>query len=385
VRVTLATLAWRNLARNPVRTALTVGGVGVAMLAFLFVRGFLAGWSSGVAGSAADLLIVRNRISLTFPLPRHYVDKVRAVPGVAAAGYDSWFGGVYRDGRDKFSEYAVDDGFFAAIRELEVSPADRRSFDADPAGAIVGARLAERFHWKIGDRITLAAFGGYLDLTVRGIYRTDGKGFDDKTLLFHWSRYDALLPERFREQVGVIVVRLAAGARSTEVARAIDRLFANSPAETRSESARQFALQLMSMASAVLRAMELVAVVVLLVLMLILGNTLALSTNERAAELALLGILGFPRRQVMALVVAESVLIALAGAAVGLLAVEPLRALAARSLSGGLGTLLADLTVGGATRAAGVGAALAAAALAALWPAHRAASVAPVEAMRKVT
>jgi putative ABC transport system permease protein len=382
----LASIVLRNARRNPVRTGLTVVSVAVAMIAFLFVRSFSANWHSSVEATSSDLLVVRNRIALIFPLPLGYAEKLRAVPGVSAVGYTRMFAGTYIDGRRGFAQFAVDSGFFEVTPEVLLSDQERSAYAADRMGAVVGARLADRFGWKVGDRITLSGglYGGFWDFNIRGIYRSAGKAFDEQTMLFHWAYLDARMPPAHKHQVGVILVKVADAARSTEVARAIDALFAGSPVQTRTESARQFALQFLSMASSVLRAIEIVALVVLLVLLLILANTLWLSAHERTSEVAMMRALGFSPRKLAALLVGESVLIALAGVAVGLACIGPLHAALAAALPQSVGAFLPELQLDAAMRLWGVAAAVVAAGLAALWPARRAGRLVLVDALRKV-
>lgn len=376
----------RNARRNPLRTGLTVVSVAIAMIAFLFVRSFSASWHASVEATSTDLLVVRNRTALIFPLPLSHAEKVRQLPGVSAVGYSRMFSGTYIDDRRRFAQFAVDGGFFDVTPEIELSPADRAAFDADRMGAVIGAELAERHGWDVGDRVTLSGglYGGFWDFNIRGIYRSTGAAFDEQTMLFHWAYLDARMPAAFKNKVGVVLVRVDDGARSTEVARAIDALFASAPVQTRTESARQFALQFLSMASSVLRAVEIVALVVLVVLLLILANTLWLSVHERTSEVAMMRALGFKPRALAALLVGESVLIALAGAVLGLVTIGPLHGALTAALPQTLGAVLPELHLDAAMRLWGVTAAVAAAGLAALGPARRAGRLVLVDALRKV-
>jgi putative ABC transport system permease protein len=384
--MTLSSFVLRSVQRNPLRTALTSMSVAVAMIAFLFVRSFTASWHSSVEATSTDLLVVRNRIALTFTLPVGYAERVRALPGVSAVGYTRMFAGVYIDTRHRFTQFAVDDGFFEVTPDVELSDSERSAFFADRMGAVVGTKLADRFGWKVGDRVTMSGgmYGGFWDFNIRGIYHTSGKAFDEKTMLFHWAYLDAGTPDAFKHRVGVILVKVADGARSTEVARAIDALFADSPVQTRTESARQFALQFLSMASSVLRAVEIVALLVLLVLLLILANTLWLSAHERTSEMAMMRALGFSPRKLALLLAGESVFIALSGAVVGLLCIGPLHAALTDAFPRTVGAFLPELHLDAAMRLLGVGAATLAAALAALLPARRAGRLVIVDALRKV-
>src|SRR5262249_32280314 len=153
-------------------------------IAFLFLRTFIAAWYAGVDAASADRLIARNKISITFDLPLSYVDKVRNLPGVSDVGYENWFGGYYKDEREFFANFAADDHVFDLYPEVLIDPAVRKAYDEDRQGCIIGEGLAEKYHWKVGDRITLhgTIYQGDYEMNVRGIYRVGKKNVDNGTL-----------------------------------------------------------------------------------------------------------------------------------------------------------------------------------------------------------
>lgn len=378
-------LILKNAFRNRLRTVLTVFGVALTIIAFLFLHSFVSAWSTGADAAASDRLLVRNKISLAFPLPLAYVEKARKIPGIAALTFNSWFGAVYINERNSFAQFAVDDSFFAVVAEVELPAAQLQAYLHDRTGAVVGSRLAEKYHWKIGDRITLTGtvYPGYWDFTIRGIYESTAKSFNSQTMFFHWRYLNERLPERYRDQIGVMLVKVTEHTQSNAIAAAIDKLFENSAAETRTESEKVFVLQFVSMASAVINAIKILSGVVLLILLLVIGNTMAMATHERTAEYAVMRIIGFRTMHIVALVVVEGFVIAALGAAVGLALAVPIHEFVLTIFEGDLGTL-GDFTLEPFTVVMAVVVTLISAMLASAIPAWRAGRLRLADALRRV-
>ena len=313
----------RNAARHRLRTALTVAGTVVAILAFVLLQTVVDAWYAGVAASSAHRLVTRNAISLIFPLPIHYRDRIRQVEGVTTLSYGNWFGGYYQDPKNFFVNLAMEPASYLALYpEYQLSAEERAAFLQDRRGAIVGRKLSERFGWKVGDTVPLkgTVFPGDWPVTIRGVYRGRDRNTDETQLFFHWDYLNETLratdPRRV-DQVGIYVAGLARPEGAAAAAAAIDALFASSAAETLTESEQAFLLGFVSMSETILVATRVVALVVIATLLAVVGNTMAMSVRERIGEYAVLKTLGSGAGRVAASILGESVLITLLGGALG--------------------------------------------------------------------
>ena len=317
-----ATFAVRSTFRNRLRTTLTAVGVAVAVVAFLFLRTVVGSFTRGVENAAQDRLVVRNKTSFTVPLPLAYLNKVKAVPGVTEVSWANWFGGVYKDQKSFFPRFAVDpETYFKIYDEYLVSPEQFSAFLADRKGCLVGEGLAEKYGFKVGDRIPIKGdiYPGDWDFTVRGIYTGREKGTDRNTMFLQWKLINDTVPETRKNLIGSFFLRVAQRDQSAQVAQAIDAVFANSADETRTESEKSFQLSFFSQISSVVTAVEVVSLVMLVILTLILANTMAMSTRERTSEYAVMRSLGFRPAHIVTLVLAEGFVVAAVGYALGAL------------------------------------------------------------------
>jgi putative ABC transport system permease protein len=380
-------LVIKSAFRNRLRSSLTAVGVAIAIVAFLFLRTIIGAWNAGADNAAVDRMVVRNRISIIFPMPLSYLPKVKGVPGVTDVSWANWFGGVYKDERNFFARFAVDaDTYLTVYPELSITPQEKQAWREDRTGAVVGVKLAEKYGWKIGDQIALAGdiYPGDWKFTVRGIYHSSSKAFDERTMFFHWKYLNEQMPETRKDQLGVLMFRVAPGASSAQVASTIDKMFENSPAETRTETEKAFQMSFLSMMSAVLTAIEIVSGVVLAILMLILANTMAMATRERTTEYAVLRAIGFRPAHVVVMVLGEGLVIASLGAALGLALTPPILEVTARALQQNMGNFLDNdqLALGPAVMAVAV--AVLGGMLASAAPAWRAGRLKLVDALRRV-
>lgn len=379
-------LIFNSAFRNRLRTLLTSIGLAIAIVAFLFLRTFIAAWYAGVDGAAADRLFVRNKSSIMFPLPLAYVNKIKNIPGVSGVGYENWFGGYYKDPKNVFAKFAVDDNAFDLFPEVVVEPADMRAFKEDKQGAIVGKYLAEKYGWKLGDRITLTGdiFPGEWELNIRAIYTSSSKMFDVRTLFFHWTMLNDRRVEYKRNQVGLIVIHVSDPSQSAAVASAVDELFANSPWETRTESEKAFQLSFLSMSSALISAIQIVSGVILLILMLILGNTMAMATRERTTEYAVMRAIGYRPKHIIAFVLVEGFLVAATGALLGIGLATPVLKFCAEVFQRQMAAFLGSFALDPKMTALAVSFALLSGMLSSALPAWRAGRLRIVDALRRI-
>lgn len=382
-------LAWRDLRRNPLRLALTILAGAVGVTAFIFLRTVIDIFYFGAEAAQVDRLIVRNKVSITQPLPLSYYARIAALPGVTAVTHQEWFGGTLGETqKDFFANFAVDPNTFLDVfPEYAVPPAELSAFRSDPCGALVGEKLSRRFGWKAGDRVTLKGqiYPGDWTFNVRGVYTGTRPGADTTALVFGYRclNESELLPESRKDQAGIYAVRVDDPARSGEVAAAIDGMFDNSPYPTKTESEKAFQLGFVAMSSAILTAVKVVSTVILLIILLVIGNTLAMGVRERTRDIATLRAIGFRSRTVVLLVLAESSVIGLVAAALGVLAAPALVNGFARMVASQFGQL-PDNVMRGRTLVVSALAALVVALLAGVGPAVRAIKLPVAEGLRKV-
>jgi putative ABC transport system permease protein len=330
---------------------------------------------------------VTNKAFLTQPLPLSYLRRIKTVPGVNAATYAGWFGGRISDRTsDFFGSFFVDESSYLKVfDEYLVPSAQITAWKNDPCGAIVGRTLADRFGWKVGDRVSMKGdpYPGDWAFTLRGIYTGKTRQVDATTLAFGYRCLNERVPADQKDKVGFFAIRVDDPARSAQVAAAIDAMFANSPYPTRTESERSFQLGFVAMSGAILAAMRVVSYVILAIMLLVVGNTLAMSVRERAVDIATLRALGFKKRFVLGLMVTESMAMVLSSAVLGMAAspslIKAFRAVVAKSV----GTL-PEIPVAPATLGIGAAAAGAVGLAAVLLPAIRAARLSVAEGLRRV-
>lgn len=318
----LATIAIKNTRRNLFRTILTVLGVSVAMVAFLLLQTVLTAWLVGVEYSAKDRLATRHKITFILPLPKRYIDDVKHVPGISHVTWMNWFGGKIPGKEDNFfGSLATDmNTFFDVYDEIQVTPEQKAALLADRKGALVGATLARMYDWKLGDHITLegTVYPGQWEFNIDAIYTSSKKSIDQSTMYFHWEYLNESLPELSREQVGWVASRVPDASQAATVAARIDKLFEPRDVQTISMSERTMTTSFLGMISTLLDAVQIISLVILLIMMLILGNTIAMGVRERTHEYGVLRAIGFMPRHLSVFVLAEAAVIGLLGGAVGL-------------------------------------------------------------------
>ncbi len=338
-----AALSARNLLRNRFRTVLTVAGVAVAIVTFITLRTVVYAWTVATEVAPKDRVVTRNKVSFVVPLPKRHFDRVQQVPGVKKSTFANWFGG--RDPRHEsefFASMAVDTHtVFDVYTEMQVPPDQLQAWKDDRNGAIVGDALAGKLGWKIGDRVTLESGIYYTTpdnpwtFTIRGIYTATARSVDRSTFMFHWQLLNERQSERDRDYVGWVVSRVTDPSRAADICQAIDRMFDDSDMQTLSQDERSFNASFLASFSAVLKAIDIVSVAILVIMMLILGNTIAMGVRERTNEYGVLRALGFSRWHLGGLVLGESLAAGVLGSILGLAVAYPF-------VEGGLGRWLEE-------------------------------------------
>jgi putative ABC transport system permease protein len=378
-------LVLRNAFRARLRAVLTVLGLVIALVAFGLLQTVVRAWYAGVDTASTTRLITRNAISLTFPLPIYYRDRIRALEGVRGVAVSNWFGGQWRDERSFFAQFAVEAAaFFPMYPEFVFDPKQYQDFLRDRSGVAIGRQLANEHGFRIGDRIPIKGtiYPGNWEFTVRAIF--DGRSEETVTrqMYLHWELVTERLKQRFprlADRVGVFVVDVDDAGRVAEVAQAIDRTFANSLAETLTETERAFQLSFIAMLESILLIIQGVAYVLIVIILAVAANTMAMTARERLSEYATLKALGFGPGYVARLILAESLAIALIGLAIGI-ALTPIAAQGFHALL----PQFARLAVAPGTYWQQIASALLIGVLAALVPMVRSARVRIVDGLRHV-
>lgn len=380
-------LVSKNMWRHKLRTGLTMVGITVAIVSFGMLRTVVDSWYAGAeATSSAGRLITRNAISLSFPLPMTYAEKIRQLPGVDTVSWANWFGGIYINEKNFFAQFAIDaDTYFRVYSEYTLPDAELKSFRTDRGGCIIGRKLAEKYRFRVGDQIPLRGtiYPGTWTFTVRGIYDAKNATADTGQMFIHWEylneRVRKILPGR-ADAVGVYVVNITHPGDAARMSALIDSTFRNSLAETRTETQKAFQLGFVAMVDTILMAIEAVAYVVIVIIMAVMANTMAMTARERTSEYATLKALGFPDRFVVLLILGESLAISLAGGLIGVIATFPV----ADAFYHATGKMFAVFAVTPHTVWLQVAAALVVGVIAALTPAWNSARIRITDGLRAV-
>ncbi|HTD03086.1 ABC transporter permease [Undibacterium sp.] len=379
-------LLLKNAFRHRLRTLLTMVGLIVAICAFGLLRTIVDAWYAGVEGTSSTRLVTRNAISLTFPLPLNYADRLRNVEGVTGVSWSNWFGGIYITERNFFPQFAIEPASYLAMYpEYVLQDEEKKAFLLDRQGAVVGRKLANQYGWKIGDQIPIRGtiYPGTWTFTLRGIWDGVDVKTDESQLLFHWQ-YLAETVRKLRRSnadfVGVYIVSINEPNNAPLISERVDALFKNSLAETLTETEKAFQLGFVSMSEAILVAINAVSFVIVIIIMAVMANTMMMTARERLAEYATLKALGFSPGFVVKLLFGESLVIALIGGGLGLLVTLPIAATFAKAV----GTLFPQFRVSGTTMALQMLASLIVGIVAAAWPAWKMSRISIVNGLRQV-
>jgi putative ABC transport system permease protein len=338
-------LIFANLFRKKARLLLTIGSFAVALFLFAFLGVVSDAFSRGADVAGADRLVIINRTSIINTIPLSYRDQILRIPGVKCITHDNWFGGIYQDEKNFFPQFVIDPENQRQVYPELIVPDDQwNTFLKDRDGAIVGAATMKRFGWKIGDRIpiktTLYGLAGTAwEFNIDGVYHGKRPQDDETQFWFQWDAFEERVPERLKGQIGWYILRVDNPDDSARIAKTIDGMFMNSPSETKTETESAFAQGWVKQFGNIKFLIVSIGTVVFFTLLLVTGNTMAISVRERTPELAVLKAIGFSDRAVLGFILGESMVIAIVGC-VGLLLALLVIPVLARALAGMLPTLL---------------------------------------------
>ena len=374
---------FRNLFRKKTRTILTVGSIAVALFLFGLLVTIETALSAGVDVAGADRLVVRNKISLIMPLPLSYQERLRQIDHVTEATFATWFGGVYQDQKNFFPQFAIDTETYRQVfPEFQIPDDQWQSFLADREGAVVGRVTAERFGWKLGDRIPIQGtiWTGTWDFNIRAIFEGSRHGDDESAFWFQWKYLEERRQTSFGGgTVGWYTVKIDNSDNAVTVSQEIDDRFANSAYETSTETEQAFAAGFAKQIGNIKMLILSIGAVVLFTLLLVTGNTMAMAVRERVPELGVLKTLGFGDTTVLFLVLTEALVIALVGGAIGIGLAKLF------TMSGDpTGGMLPVFYISGAQMASGIAIAVFVGLAAGLIPAMMAMKLRIVDALRRV-
>lgn len=377
-------LLWSNLQRKRLRTWLTLASIVVAFLLFGILQTMRAALTGGADLAGVDRLITIHKVSLIQPLPQSYLNRVRGVEGVRVAMSQDWFGGVYQEDRNQIVAMTADPKlFFEVYPEYKLPEDQQAAWRSDRTAAIVGPIIAERFGWKVGDTVpirsniyTKADGSNVWDMKIVGIYETTNG--DNQSLYF---QYDYLNESRSfgRDMIGMIVIRIADPDNSAAIAKTVDTMFANSSTETKTATEKAFVQGFANQMGNIGAIVTAVASAVFFTMLLVIANTMGQSVRERTNEIGVMKTLGFSSFQVTALVLAESLLLTVIGAAIGL----GIAAMAASGLGKAMQQFFPLLGMPTSTFIIGAALALGLGALAGALPCAQAWQLKIVDALRK--
>ena len=326
-------LVWASLFRKKTRTVLTLLSIVVAFLLFGLLSALIIAFNRGVDLAGADRLVTQGRYSLTQVLPIGYFEQIRQIDGVAAVTHAQWFGGVYQEPKNFFPQFAVDpSSYLDMYPEFVISPEQRRKFESTRTGAIVGASLAKRFGWKVGDKIPiqgtiwpLADGSNNWEFDLVGTFegRDETAKSQEGAMLFQWKYFDEA--RQFAKGTsGIYIVRAKNADRAAALATAIDKQFANSQNETKTGSEKAFNQNFIKQIGDIGFIVQAILSAVFFTILLVTGNTMAQSVRERIPEIGILKTLGFSDGKALALVLTEAMLLCLLGGLIGLVLVSAL-------------------------------------------------------------
>jgi putative ABC transport system permease protein len=328
----IAKLILKNVFRHKLRAFLTILGVAIAVMAFGLLRTLVTSFYAGADAAAPDRLVTRHAVSFVFPLPLADRDQILRVPGVKNVTYENWFGGQYIDKTHFFPRFACDpETLFQIYPEYEVPPGDFANFKKERNACIVGRKLVNQYHFKVGDIVTLSGdiFPGQWQFVVRGIYKGKEAATEENAMFFHWDYLNESLlktaPGR-ANNVGWYAVQISNPNDAAKVSQDIDALFANSNAATKTETEKAFQAGFVAMSGAIITSLQVISYVIIGIIFLVLANTMIMTARERIREYAVLKTLGFTSKHLMILIFGESLSIAIFGGVLGMLITFPIGA-----------------------------------------------------------
>jgi putative ABC transport system permease protein len=322
-------LILRNIFRHKLRAMLTILGIAIAVMSFGLLKTIIGAWYANSDNAAPDRLATRHAISFIFSLPVADRDQIKQIPGVKDVTHETWFGGIYKDKNQFFPRIAVDpNNVFDIYPEYVLSADEKKAFQSDRSGCVIGARLAKDYNLKVGDIMPVDGdiYPGKWEFTVRGIYHGKKPTTDESQMFFQWDYLNEQLLKttpRRANKVGWYMIQINNPDDAARISEKVDALFKNSDAETKTETEKAFAAGFISMSSAIITGLQIVSYVIIGIIFLVLCNTMLMAARERTREYAVLKTLGYTSNKLAAIIFGESIVIGVIGGLLGILLTYP--------------------------------------------------------------
>ncbi|MCP4634355.1 MAG: FtsX-like permease family protein [candidate division Zixibacteria bacterium] len=366
---------------------LTIFGLAIAIMAYCIITTIINSYYASADIAPPDRLVTRSSVSIIFDLPLAYKNKIEKVPGVLSVTYANWFGGIYKnDPKNFFANFAVSpENFLEMYTEYIIPPEQKDMYLKEKNSCLVGQKLADRFGWKIGDPIVLTGqiFPGDWEFVLRAIFKGREPGVDENAMFFRWDYFDEELKKTtpgMAGGVGWYVIKIDNPDNAAAISAEIDRLFENSAAETMTETEKSFTLSFIAMMDSIIIGLRIMSYLIIGIILLILGNTMAMSARERISEYALLKTLGFRPGHLLGLIFGESLTIAIVGGVIGIIMTFPVVETMAQLMQG----FIPSTEVKNSTIVLSIIFVVSIGMIASLFPIYRATKLSIVEGLRKI-
>lgn len=383
-------IAARNIWRNRMRTLLTIMGAAVALIVFVMVRTVLTSWEVAAEYAAKDRLGTRHKVTFVMTLPKRYIDDIRGVQGVKVATWANWFGGKDPKKPDEFFASLAVDGpsMLQVMDEMVVTDEEKARWLGDKQGALIGDVLAKKLNLKVGDKYVMqgSIYPGDWEFNISGIYHASRKSLDRSQFIFHWDYMNDRLPEGPRkDQIGWVMTRVDDPSKSADISASIDKIFDERDTQTVTMSERAMNLSFMAMFGAILTVLDIVSIFILVIMLLILGNTIAMGVRERSREYAVLRAIGFLPSHIRLFVIGEAVVLGIFASVVGVGIAYPfVNGMMSKVIEENMGAWFPYFRVEPTTAAAAFVMGILLATVGSLIPAIQAGRISVIDALRRV-
>lgn len=369
--------------RHRLRMFFTLASIVVAFFLFGLLQAVRSALSGGVEIADQDKLITHHKVSIIQSLPVNYLTQVRARPELVDAASLSWFGGIYQDPRQQLVVFAVTDNYFSLYPDIHIPPAQLKAWQGDRQAALIGADIAKRYGWAVGDVIPMksniyrrADGQGAWPMTVAGIWSADDRAAQE--IFFHTEYFNESISFG-KDSIGWIVSRLKKGENAVTASQSIDAMFQNSPQETVTSSEKAVAQSFANQIGDIGAILTFVVSAVFFTMLLVTANTMMQSVRERSQEIGILKTLGFKDLTVLTIVLSESLLLTVLGGALGL----GLAVLSCRGMEAALKSFLPRFAIPASALLVGAVGMVVLGVLSGVWPAWSAMRLSIVNALRR--
>ena len=375
------------LNRKRWRTGLTISSLVIAFLLFGLLRSVAVVFTEDIELSGDDRLVVASKYSIIDSMPISYLQRIKSIENVDIVAHQDWFGGTYIDRANFFPKWPVPPKDFLDIyQEFNISSVQKEAFITTRTGMIAGKKLAERFNWKIGDRIPVIGDIYYMsngsnlwEFDLVGIFTDIENPGNEEQVFMNYQYFDEARESYTKGTVGNFIVKLDSKDAGPRVAQEIDAMFANSMDETKTYTEKAYQQMFASQIGDIGLIMNSILAAVFFTILLVTGNTMSQSIRERTSELAVFKTIGFSDMTMLILVLIESMVLCLIGAILGL----GITALLMPGLSELISVSLGEISLDSSVIISGIGIAIVTAFISGFPPALGAMRLKVVDALRK--